>query len=101
MKINKKAVKSNWFDFNEKVKFNLKPFPFSSVKLSDVDATLWAQFDFCVIDWKGLEDDEGKALKCDEENKRFIFDYVPELREFIFTSVRTYNEKINGEIKNS
>jgi len=100
MKINKKAVKTDWFEYNETVKFNLKPFPFSSIKVTDVDASLWEQFKFCIIDWKGLEDDDGKKLECDEENKKFIFDYVPELREFVFQSVRKYSEKIAGEIKN-
>ena len=94
MKIKKSAVKTNWFKYNETVQFNLKPFPFSSVKVSDFDATLWEQFKFCVVDWKGLEDEDGKKLKCDEENKQFIFDFVPELREHVFASVRTYNEKI-------
>jgi len=108
-KFNQKTVKGTWVDFPEdkEVKIQIRPFSlFNLTKLpseDNVDFTqFWDIFKFCVLDWKGIQDINGKDLKCDDENKRMIFDFDQELILFVVNeSSRLRSEVIpEKEIKN-
>ena len=100
MKINKAAVKSEWFTLQKGVKIEIRPFAFSAVKISDFDGIMLEQFMFSVLDWKGIVDENDEPLPCNDENKKFMFDYVPEVRDFVSEKIREQVEKINAELKN-
>jgi hypothetical protein len=100
-----------WFDFRDGVKVKVRPFAgnilddirkkatqkkveykkqgkigrLQRIEYIDLDedkmqALLW---DYIIVDWDGIEDDKGKAIKCDKKNKvRFMQDW-PEFYDFI------------------
>lgn len=82
-KINKKTLKGKWVELEEdkSVSFFIRPASiFSMTKkpsdIQDIDAVnYWEMFNYCVQDWKGIVDDDGESLKCDEENKKLYFDF--------------------------
>ena len=107
MKINKKILSSKWFTYKAKgvnVEVHLRPFPFSNIKLSTEESGamehLWSQFDYCVIDWKGIDGEDDKPLECTEENKLLVFDYIADIREFVWDKVAVLAKDIAKELKN-
>lgn len=98
MRISKK-VKAKWFEL-EDIKIQIKPFPFSALDINKIDDALWQQFNYCICEWDGLVDDDDKVLKCNEENKKLIYDFVPEIREFVFEKINEYSVKIEKQSKN-
>jgi hypothetical protein len=58
------------------------------------------QFFYCLVDWEGLEDAKGKALKCNDDNKKMVYDYVSELRDFILQKAISFSKDIDEEVKN-
>lgn len=88
MKINKQLIEEKWVKFDEDVKFKVRPFPMSAGFYIPGEDKSFADFSlkkfiYCIVDWTGLTDQDGNELKCTEENKKFIFDYVPEISSFI------------------
>ena len=84
MKIIKKALEPQWFEFqregeDEKASFLLRPFANSKWVFGDrkvdVAETAKAKFVFCVKDWKGITDDDDKPLPCTDESKGLVYDY--------------------------
>lgn len=101
MKINKKIAESKWCKFEGKVEFLIRPFKFSEFKLDDVSIGLRGQFVFCVVDWKGLTDEDGKTeFKCTTENKEFIYDYYENVRNFVFEQTKQQQEGLGKAVKN-
>jgi len=87
MIINKSATEAKWFKFgktNSKVEFLIRPFRFSIMKLEDVSTGMMQQFTYCVVDWKGINDEKEKPLECNDENKEFLYDYYDDVRGFVF-----------------
>lgn len=106
MNISKKNTEAVWFKFgktNSEVEFLIRPFKFSVMKLDDVSHGMAEQFRHCIMDWKGLNDDdnEGKPLECNDENKEFLYDYYDDVRDFVFKKQEILKKKIGKQEKNS
>lgn len=87
MRINKNLTEERWIDFGD-VRFKVRPFPMSGGMYvpgeeKSIAEFMLKKFMYVTIDWTGLEDQDGKELKCTDENKKFIFDFVPEIHSFI------------------
>ena len=111
MKISKKKAQGEWHKFDEDVSFKIKPFPHSKWAEGDfrvdkdgnADIGMefeWFRFDACLHDWKGLEDEKGKKLKCDAANKQFIYDYEDDLRNFVVQIAFGLDEDLSKQVKN-
>lgn len=90
MKINKSIIKEEWVKYpeDEEVEFLIRPFPSSQglVPPDDMEGQAhfnWKIFQYCVVDWKGIIGEDDKPLECNDENKKFIFDYVREFYSFV------------------
>lgn len=102
MKIKKSAVKERWIDYPDEdgVKFKVRPFPMSEGTLAFGDdpkqltEITWKKFNYCVVDWQGLVDDNDQTLDCNEENKRFLFDFVFDLVMWVVVEVNKDTENI-------
>lgn len=96
--LNKGKAKEQWFKYDEDVSFLIRPFPFSGRSLSTGEANisemLVAQASYCVIDWKGINDEKDKPVKCNDENKKFLFDYSNELFNFVCEKNIELNNKL-------
>lgn len=103
MNINKKIAGNTWvkYDDNTDVEFLLRPVPYSYMKADTetLPEVLAANFDYCVVDWKGLDSD-GEVFECNAENKRYLFDYVTPIREFVMLKVSEINKSITEDLKN-
>lgn len=102
MKITKKIVEPEWVDYPEQegVKFKIRQFPITSVAFlssekQNMHDFAWERFNYIVVDWEGIVDDDDKPLECNEENKRFIFDWYIE----IMTWVSQYSTDASLELK--
>ena len=107
MKISEKILNNKWFTYKANgvtVELCLRPFPFSNMKLSveelNMVDNLWAQFNYCVVDWKGIDGEDDKPLECKEENKLLVFDYMSVIREFVLDKVTSLAKDIAKELKN-
>lgn len=91
-----------WEKFNGKVEFLIRMFPFSELNgLEKIGKLLSEQFCYCIVDWKGLTDEDDKPLICDDENKLFLYDYYEDVRNFVFEKIKLLNEKEVKNLKNS
>ena len=95
----KTKVKSDWYEFKD-IKLFVRPFPFSAFDIQNIDGALFKQFEYCVTDWKGLTDEDDKALKCDSANKKLVYDYVAEIRDFVFDILNKSSEMLDKQEKN-
>jgi len=81
-KFNKKTAKGSWIPFPDDEEVQLKIRPFSLFNLTKIPTEegmdfdqFWTIFNYSVLEWKGIQDSNGEPLKCDEENKKIVFDY--------------------------
>ena len=93
MKINTKLADGKWVDYNEKVKFQIRAFPTDELKLLTDEFTPnqvigKIMCEYSVMDWKGIEDEEGKKFECNDENKSYILNYYDEFANFIIVQVK-------------
>lgn len=101
MKINKKLSKEKeWFKFDGKVEFQIRPYRFSIMKLDDVSVSVKEQFIYCLCDWRGLTDEGDKPFACTDENKLYLYDYYGDVREFVIEHIRELQEKLDAQLKN-
>ena len=109
-KYNQKTAKGEWIVFpeDEEVQILVRPFSlFNLTRLPSEDDFNFKQFleiyDYCVLDWKGIQDDEGKPLKCNDENKKMVFNFDQELVLFVVNESTKLRDKIltEKEVKNS
>lgn len=117
MKISRKGTTARWVSFDKGKKnspeFLVRSFPFSLTKkevsldgIQDNKLTIdgddmWQRFDYCLQDWKKIDDADGDGeFKYNEENKRYIFDYVDEIRNFVFGMINELGGKVEKELKN-
>jgi hypothetical protein len=103
MKINVKAVDKKWFELEGTgASFLIRPFPLSLTKWDEnkVIELLYEQFDYCLMDWKGVTDEEDKELKCNPKNKKIVFDFSEKVREFVYSTSKALSEEIVEEVKN-
>jgi len=108
-KIDRNALKGTWIKFpeDEEVELLMKPFSlFNLTKMPNEEnmdfARLWDIFNFCVLDWKGILDKDGKPIECDEKNRKMVFDYDSEILNFALDQSGVLREEMvtAKEIKN-
>jgi len=108
-KFNQKTAKGTWIDFPEDKEVKLLLRPFSLFNLTKIPTNenmdfdqFWAIFSYSVLEWKGIQNVDGKDLKCDEENKRMVFDYDQDLILFVVEQSTKLRENVlsEKEIKN-
>lgn len=100
MKIDRSFLKEKWYKFNDEVSFKIAPFPFSQHKSTEVMDMVFEQFLRCVVDWKGIVDEDNKEFKCNKANKKFLYDFYPDIRDFVFDKSRMLSGKLDEESKN-
>lgn len=104
MIIKRKLLEGKWYEFEEGIEFLIRPFKFSEYRLKnkdDVMKSLKAKFIFCLVDWKGINDEDDKTVfKCTNENKGLLFDHYNEVREFISEKIGKIEEDFNKSLKN-
>jgi hypothetical protein len=90
MKIKKSIVEAKWIKYpdDEEVEFKIRPFPQSEGLMPSDDEYKqaqfnWKVFNYCVLDWKGMVNEDNEPLECNEINKKFVFDYVREVFSFV------------------
>ena len=101
MRITKSSVEAQWFTFEGEVQFQIRPFKFTSMNLESITESMYLQFDYCIVDWKGIDDEKDKPLKCNEENKKHLYDYYQDVRDFVFDKQEELKKRFDIEIKNS
>jgi len=97
MKINKKKYKERWVKVVDDVEVLLRPFPMSQAVFAPGSDESFAKavknkFMYCVVDWKGIVDEDDKPVPCDDENKEFVFDFISELRDAIADKLSTIDK---------
>jgi len=99
MDIKRKDLKEKWYKFNDDTKFKVRPFPFSQHKSMDPMGMALEQFLYCLVDWDGWNE-EGKKIKVTEGEKTYIYDWHPDVRDFILRSSGVFAEEVGEELKN-
>lgn len=113
LKLNKKVGEPKWYKYGKDgVQFSIRPYSVAADRISsdleeldeDKDREkiikslakdlVFNQFNYCLEGWKGIED------KCNEENKRYVFNIHHDAREFIFEKARDAATSIFEELKN-
>lgn len=102
MKINKSRLKEQWVKIDEDVEVLLQPFPasrniFQSVENRELDKIYWKMFNYSVLDWKGLVDENDKPLECNEENKQVVFDFAQEVMMEITSKITEISNIVDIE----
>ncbi len=92
MKINTKLADGKWISWNEKVKFLIRAFPIDNLMLLNdqfvQQRVLGKQMlEYSVMDWDGIEDEDGKKYECNDANKDYILNYYDELGEFVVREI--------------
>jgi len=107
-KYNTKPTKGQWIKFpeDEEVEIKIRPFSlFSLTKVPSADTVdmseVWNIFNYCIVDWKGIEGEEG-PMECNEDNKRFVYDYDQDLVVFVTDHAAKLRDTVVGvdEAKN-
>jgi hypothetical protein len=81
----KKHEKKEWISPNRKTKKELvKDINFMEVQKDRIVAT--------IVDWKGIEDTNGKALKCSDENKLAVWEHNSEVINWVIEQVEIIQE---------
>ena len=89
MIIKKGLQKGTWYNLTDKAKFLIRDFPFTELSLLkstelDNNFTISSKMsEYCLAGWEGLEDEDGAKFEYNKENKAYILNYYPEVREFI------------------
>ena len=99
IKIRTEKTSKKWFDHPDGGSFQVRPFPNTMVFVDD-NISLWNQFDYCLVGWKGITDLEEKELSFDNDNKKELFDYNDELVAWLFEKIRFVGDRELKEIKN-
>lgn len=106
MKLNTGLDKGNWVDWEEGASFQLRPYPITQIESikdddlkSQVEQTL-KMFKYCIVDWKGLEDEEGEKIPCNEKWKQYMFDHYADIRDFVLKSINNLMGLEDRELKN-
>jgi hypothetical protein len=105
MKFNTKLLEGEWQKYNDEVEFLIRPFPNSKSPFR-MDGTLsigeynLCVFNACVLDWRGVEDTDGKPLKCNNDNKTKVFDLDNKIYEFVIEKQASIKAQQEVEVKN-
>lgn len=103
MIIKKKLDEGVWCKYKGKIEFLIRVFKISEFDFEEKSsaASLLNNYLYCLVDWKGLTDDDGKTkFECTKENKEYLYNYYTEIREFVFEEVKNQQDKLEKSIKN-
>jgi len=100
MKFNKKGSSPQWKDFNPEVKILVRPLSMYTLERLPSDT---ANFEMSpseiknmvtklIVDWKGIVDENGKELPCNDENKGMVIDYVEMIGPFVMDAASELKE---------
>jgi hypothetical protein len=97
--IDKSNEKSKWFDYDEDVKFLIKPFPVSARVLNpssnnSLTDILLKQAMYSLEGWEGVVDVDGKPVKFTDKNKEFLFTYSESLVQWVCVKSAELNKTI-------
>jgi len=108
--INKKASKGTWVKYpkDKSIELLVRPlsiYDFDKLPSEDMEITPKEFGKFCeglLVDWKGFVDEDGKALKCTDENKRILSDHDQEIAAFVINTAAELKSAVvtDTEIKN-
>lgn len=99
--IDREQEKEKWFDYDKDTKYLIKPFPILERSLnpsmtSTFSSILYKQAVYCLKDWKGVVDINGKEVPFSEDNMKFIFKYSQDIVQWVCVkSVEINNSIIN------
>jgi len=98
-------INEEWFELDKDEKYLIRPFPtsqgiFFPETPEEIGATGLKKFIYCVVNWVGLENEDGTPFECNDENKTFIYNYNDEITNFILIKIHSFNVALKGEIKN-
>lgn len=96
---NKKQTESVWVDYDEDVKFLIRPFPVSARALRpsgdfNMIDILIKQAMYVVQDWKGIKDQNGDDVKYTDENKEMLFNFSEALIEWACVESKKLNDDV-------
>jgi hypothetical protein len=100
LKSRKHFEQAQWFKFNEEVEVLVKTMPFSQHRGLEPMEMMFEQFKYCIVDWKGILDEEGNPLPVNDDNKALIYDFYGDLRNFIVKSAGELAEEVNKQLGN-
>jgi len=92
--INKeKALNTTKIIYKEGIEIEIRPFPTSEYIIDSGVSTNMNKhelvlFNYCVVSWKGLYYEDDTPILCDEEGKKFVYDYDFKLKHFIREEVK-------------
>lgn len=110
--LNKASYEGKWFDFGES-RLKIRPYPLSRTEVTFKDgavvfggAAAMDMFVYCLTEWEGVVDAEGKSLKLTEDVKKKIYDFKlgrmddDTLSDFVLKTARVLTEEIGADTKN-
>ena len=97
--IDRSSVIPQWYDFNNSTKFKIRPFKQSAQTEITVMPMLREQFMYCLVDWEGIKEDD-KKMPVDQDSKEYLYDYYPEIRDFVIGNAREFMGADKEELKN-
>jgi len=113
MKLNKKKVKGQWFEYDyegTKLEFFIKPFSAFLLGTTPMDesgtlneTTIMKIIKYSVTEWKNIFDEEEEPLECTDDNKIALCEAIPEIFTFIIEKSQLLREEIlikEEELKN-
>jgi hypothetical protein len=99
LKNKKYFEQTRWVKMDD-VEFEIRPFPFSQHKKIEVMSMLKEQFMYCLVGWKNILDEKDKPVLCNEDNKLQVFDFYPEIRNFIISEATGVVVDVNEVVGN-
>ena len=89
-KFSTKLKEGNWVDWEDGVKIRIRPFPISQT-VTDLDRTsmkfMSEIFNYCIVGWEGMIDDDDKPIECNKEMKLYMYDHFLEFVKFVMESL--------------
>lgn len=70
-------------------------------QFTDTDEELFSQllWTYTIVDWNGLEDEDGKPIPCTDENKLFLMQNNVGFSQFVGTCIEKMNELNEDRVK--
>ena len=88
----------------EWLEFDIRPFPYSELPvqrgMADVISIQKKEFVYCLVGWRGLTNDNGDPLPCDDESKNALFNHHKSVRDFVLECIDELHVSIGAAIKN-
>jgi hypothetical protein len=103
MKIKRDVIKGQWVDFEGDVRLQVRPFPaseglFTPTNAEEMSEATWARFNYCLLRWEGLKEEDDSEFEFNEDNKRFVFNYIQDIVLFVITQTRIMEGDITKEL---